>query len=104
MGIKGEMLSEKQLKYKIENKKNETPQEAIVRAILSKYKVPFIAQKIVNTQDGFYILDFLIRKPFRIDLEIDGWQHLSSQIDYDVKRTLFLELEHGLKVLRFRND
>lgn len=93
----------KEFKYQKENAKKETSQECIVRDILKRNAIPFIGQKIVHHPGGFYLLDFLIRKPYRIALEIDGFQHLHSRVDYDVKRTLFLELEEGLKVVRFLN-
>jgi very-short-patch-repair endonuclease len=91
-------------KYQKENNRKETPQEVIVREILTRHSIPFIGQKIVHHPRGFYLLDFMIRKPYRIALEVDGWQHLTSRVNYDVRRTLFLEREEGLKVLRFRND
>lgn len=101
---KTSMLSRTEKKYKKENNEKETPQELIVRSILTKNSIPFIKQKVVHHPTGFYLLDFMIRKPYRIALEIDGWQHLTTRVDYDVKRSLFLELEEGFKVIRFRND
>jgi very-short-patch-repair endonuclease len=50
---------------------------------------------------GKYIIDFVSVKK-KLAIELDGSQHL-EQIDYDIKRTAYLELL-GYKVIRFWND
>ena len=52
---------------------------------------------------GSYIVDFVCREK-KIIIELDGGQHnQSSEIQYDLKRTKFLESE-GYIVLRFWNN
>jgi very-short-patch-repair endonuclease len=50
---------------------------------------------------GPYFLDFLCRDAGLV-VEVDGGQH-SEQIDYDARRTRFIE-RSGLRVLRFWNS
>ena len=50
---------------------------------------------------GQYICDFASREK-RVVIELDGGQH-SATVDYDARRTRFLESE-GYKVLRFWNN
>ena len=50
---------------------------------------------------GNYIVDFISFEP-KIIIEVDGSQH-SDQIDYDLKRTNYLE-SLGYKVLRYWNN
>ena len=50
---------------------------------------------------GSYIVDFLSYE-LRLIIEIDGGQH-ADQIEYDNRRTLWLE-EQGYRVLRFWNN
>ena len=52
---------------------------------------------------GDYIVDFICLEKFLI-IEIDGGQHNKSEnIEYDNKRTQYLE-KRGFKVLRFWNN
>ena len=82
-----------------------TDKEWIVRNILRRNKFWFTPQKIFKlpNNQGFYLVDFYL-KTMKLCIEIDGREHLTSQIDRDVKRTLFLECDKELKVIRFRND
>jgi very-short-patch-repair endonuclease len=50
---------------------------------------------------GNYIVDFACFEP-KVIIELDGSQH-AQQINYDVKRTKYLEML-GYKVLRFWNN
>jgi very-short-patch-repair endonuclease len=50
---------------------------------------------------GNYIVDFACFEP-KVIIELDGSQHV-QQINYDVKRTKYLEML-GYKVLRFWNN
>ena len=51
---------------------------------------------------GDYIVDFICKEKWLV-IEIDGGQHNTSEaIEYDNKRTLYLE-SRGFKVLRFWN-
>ncbi|WP_075605012.1 endonuclease domain-containing protein, partial [Glaesserella parasuis] len=58
--------------------------------------VKFCRQKIV----GNYIVDFLSFDK-KLIIELDGGQH-ADQVEYDKKRTAFLE-QQGFTVIRFWN-
>ena len=65
---------------------------------LRSYPVQFKRQQPIGT----YILDFYCFKA-KLAVELDGSQHCEPpEIEYDRKRTAFLE-EKGLYVLRFSN-
>ena len=65
---------------------------------LKSYPVPFHRQYSF----GEYIVDFYCHKA-KLVLELDGSQHCESeQIEYDRRRTAFLE-QQGLFVLRISN-
>ncbi|MDP8052510.1 DUF559 domain-containing protein [Pasteurella atlantica] len=59
--------------------------------------VRFLRQKVI----GNYIVDFVSLEK-KLIIELDGSQH-SEQIEYDNKRTLFLE-QQGFQVVRFWNS
>ena len=92
------------VEYAQKGRRYPTDKEEIIRKILLKSGLQFLQQKIVHFNDRFYIIDFYIKKPYKVCLEIDGWQHLGNRVDYDVERTLRLEQDKKLKVVRFRND
>mgnify|MGYP001614637633 CR=1 FL=1 len=94
----------KSIEYARNGRRNPTEKEEVIRRILLKSGLPFLQQKVVHFNDRFYIIDFYIKKPYKVCLEIDGWQHLGNRIDYDVNRTSRLERDKRLKVIRFRND
>ena len=48
-----------------------------------------------------YVLDFVCLEA-RLVIEVDGGQH-QERVDYDIKRTLWLE-QQGFRVLRFWNN
>ncbi len=82
-------------------RKNSTPQELKLWNILRNSQVnhrKFKRQYPI----GNYIVDFVCREKWLI-IEIDGGQHNTPQnIEYDYKRTQYLESK-GYKVLRFWN-
>lgn len=96
--------------YRSLNKSKMTPSERVVKTILKnnliirQNRINHMTQHIFKKPNGFYIADFYVGTPYRVVIEIDGKHHLARQINYDVKRTLDLELNHGVKVIRFRND
>ena len=64
---------------------------------LKGYK--FVREYVIDP----YIVDFLCREQ-KIIVEIDGGQHADAEaIEYDKKRTAFLE-KKGYRVLRFWNE
>lgn len=74
----------------------QTDAERLVWKQLSRYRPRFTRQLVV----GPYILDIACRSA-KLALEFDGSQHLDA-VDYDDRRTAFLEQE-GWTVLRFWN-
>ncbi len=53
---------------------------------------------------GSYIVDFYCDKA-KLAIELDGSQHFEEKaIDYDTKRTEYLEGKEGLRILRFANN
>ena len=66
---------------------------------LRKHNLRFYRQKVI----GNYIVDFYSAQA-RLIIELDGGGHFTDEaIEYDKKRTAFLE-EYGLKVIRITND
>ena len=89
----------KLIPYAKQLRKNATPWERkIWFYFLKDYPVRFQRQKVIDN----FIVDFYCHKA-RLIIELDGSGHFfEEQIDYDNKRTCFLE-KNNLKVLRFTN-
>jgi len=83
-------------------RKNSTPQEKILWQILRNHN--FYGYEIRRQSPiGNYIVDFVCRKK-KIIIEIDGGQHNKTEnIEYDKKRTAYLE-QKGYKIIRFWNN
>lgn len=85
-----------------ELRNNMTKQEQVLWSILrnrSFYGYRFLRQYPI----GNYIVDFVCRSE-KIIIEIDGGQHNELEtIEYDKKRTEFLESK-GYRVIRFWNN
>ena len=85
-----------------ELRKNLTPQEKKLWGLLRNHRykgLEFRRQQPI----GNYIVDFICRNKWLI-IEIDGGQHNEIKtIEYDKKRTKYLE-EQGFTVLRFWNN
>ena len=83
-------------------RKNMTEQERKLWNILRNHK--FYGYEIRRQYPiGDYIVDFICRSK-KIIIEIDGGQHNTDKIiDYDKKRSSFLE-QLGYKVVRFWNN
>ena len=80
-------------------RKNQTKEEAkLWYQFLRHYSVRFHRQYVI----GSFIVDFYCHKA-KLVIELDGSQHCSpEEIEYDRKRTAFLESK-GLYVLRISN-
>ena len=80
-------------------RKNLTKEEAqLWYQFLCRYPQRFRRQYVI----GSYIVDFYCHQA-KLVIELDGSQHYApEEIEYDKKRTLFLE-SLGLHVLRFSN-
>lgn len=83
-------------------RKNSTPQERKLWKILRNHN--FYGLEIRRQYPiGNYIVDFICRSK-KIIIEIDGGQHNQLEdIEYDRKRTVYLN-SLGYKVLRFWNN
>lgn len=85
--------------------RNQTKYELRVADLLKEAGVRFIPQKGFFNQATHYIVDFYLPKNKKLCLEIDGSHHFQgSQLDYDRKRSYFLEKSRGFRVLRISND
>ena len=94
------MEQNKKLKKNAQNlRKAMTKEEAYLwYQYLCRFPFRFRRQYII----GSYIVDFYCHQA-KLVVELDGSQHYTpEQIEYDQKRTIFLE-EQGLKVIRYSN-
>ena len=83
-------------------RKNQTPQERKMWSLLRNHKYKNLAFKRQHPI-GDYIVDFICLEK-KLIIEIDGGQHNEpDNIEYDKKRTEYLESK-GYKVLRFWNN
>jgi very-short-patch-repair endonuclease len=83
-----------------EHRKEPTPAEAKLWAYLRTLEgdgIHFRRQQAI----GRYIVDFCAARR-KLVIEVDGSQHL-RQLEYDARRTTFLESK-GFRVLRFWNS
>jgi len=89
----------KELRQKLRN--NATPAERILWWYLQKRKFHDLKWRR-QVSIGNYIVDFYCFKK-RAAIEIDGDTHFTDEaIEYDKKRTTFLE-KNGIRVIRFTN-
>ena len=93
---------EKNYQFARKLRKDTTPQERKLWNLLRNRQ--FNGLKFVRQHPiGDYIVDFACRRKMLI-IEIDGGQHnTNDNIEYDEKRTKFLN-EKGYKVIRFWNN
>ena len=94
------MEKNKELKVNAQNlRKNMTKEEAhLWYQCLCRAKYRFRRQYVI----GNYIVDFYCHQA-KLVIELDGSQHYTpEEMEYDKKRTAFLESQ-GLKVVRFSN-
>ena len=98
-----------QIAFARELRKNQTPAEAKMWAMLRNRRLlgfkflrqhPIVVEKI-NERTGFYIADFYCAEK-KLVIELDGLIH-AYQIEYDKARDIIMN-ELGLTVLRITND
>lgn len=92
----------------IKLRKNATVAEKRMKAIITDLDVAFRFQKIFQKGPGrnkpYFIVDFYIKKPYKVIVEIDGQHHYKEpQFSYDRYRTKYLEEKRGFRVVRFAN-
>ena len=85
--------------------KDATPAEKKLRDILTKLNIQNLFQRTFRINGRLFIADFFLPKR-RIVIEVDGIQHSidQKQVEYDKRRTEFLESKRGVKVVRFTNS
>ena len=73
--------------------------------ILHSLSIRFIKEKGFLARGRTCIVDFYIPKPYKLCVEIDGGYHNSwPQRKLDDKRTEYLVLTRGFRVIRFTNE
>ena len=82
----------------IELRRNMTPAERALWAVLRASTIRFGSQRILYP----FIVDFCA-PDVRVVVEVDGEVH-AAQADYDARRDHYLASRYGMIVLRFDND
>ncbi|MHA1829076.1 MAG: endonuclease domain-containing protein [Candidatus Heimdallarchaeaceae archaeon] len=78
-----------------------TKAEMVLRFALEREKINFITQEPIRTENGLFIVDFVIGSDLIV--EVDGGSHVGkTQLRKDRWKTLELT-NAGYKVLRFTN-
>jgi very-short-patch-repair endonuclease len=91
---------------KQELKRKATRAELAFGEILKSLRIPYAFQKLVFTENRYFILDFVIHMTPKLVVEIDGDSHL-GRAGYDATRTklvLRTKVYNGFRVLRIRNE
>ena len=98
--------------YQRKHRDNPTFAEKSFENILNKLEIPFESQKIVRVDKGnskehdykWFIVDFYIRHPYKVVVEIDGGSH-NSKIAYDdTREDLITQKKPFWSIWRFSND
>jgi very-short-patch-repair endonuclease len=93
-------------RYSKSLKKNRTKEELLFESLLKKVRVKFKAQKIIvpyEDNHGGYVLDFYIKHPYRLCIEIDGYYH-NSRTEKDAYRDKWLLENRNIRTIRIKND
>lgn len=79
--------------------------EIIFESLLTELNLKFVPQAIFLDENTFYIVDFWLKPPHSLVIEIDGINHESKkkQIARDKEQKLFFE-NKNLKLLRINNQ
>jgi len=90
---------------RIQLMKRTTPAEREIRRMLKYLGVYYKPQKAFFHRGTLYVVDFFLPNK-KIVIEVDGIQHSidKRQVEYDKRRTEFLESKRGVKVVRFTNS
>lgn len=85
--------------------KRTTPAEREVKRMLKYLRIYYKPQKAFFHKGTLYVVDFFLPNK-KIVIEVDGIQHSidQRQVEYDKRRTEFLESKRGVKVIRFTNS
>lgn len=87
-------------------KKRATKAEEVFMALLRKYNIPFRFQRIVYTENRFFILDFVSYAKPRTIFEIDGSVHDGREQEDRMRECLVLQTRVFSKFcfVRFTNE
>jgi very-short-patch-repair endonuclease len=90
---------------RIQLMKRTTPAEREVKRMLKYLRIYYKPQKAFFHKGTLYVVDFFLPNK-KIVIEVDGIQHSidQRQVEYDKRRTEFLESKRGVKVIRFTNS
>ena len=85
--------------------KSRSEAECVFENLLKEMKLPYIQQAIFLDRSTFFIVDFLIKRPYHLAVEIDGTNHRQkkTRAARDLKQETYFE-RIGLKLIRFTND
>lgn len=84
--------------------RKKTESERIFEEILRDVGVGYIFQAAFFTPRSFYIVDFYIKSPYKLIVEIDGASHFTeSQRRCDTEKIRYLR-RCGFKLLKFTNE
>jgi len=84
--------------------KRRTKAERAFEGMLKSLGVDFIFQAGFLSPQSFYIVDFYIKSPYKLIIEIDGQEHRKARkVIYDKKKIDYLK-SCGFRVLRFTNE
>ena len=98
------MDKQKIKEYQRKHRENPTKAEVIFEEVLRELKVPFEPQKICKCGNNWFIVDFYIRFPYKVVIEIDGGSH-DYKMAYDDKReTLITQKKPLWSIWRFTNE
>lgn len=91
-------------KYRAGLIKRKTKAEVAFEDILKSMKVDFVLQAGILSAKSFYIVDFYIKSPYKLIVEIDDDNHKRTKRRlYDRKKFSYLK-KSGFEVLRFANE
>ena len=85
--------------------KSRSEAEHAFENLLKEMKLPYIQQAIFLDRSTFFIVDFLIKHPYHLAIEIDGTNHRrkKTRVARDLEQEAYFE-KTGLTLIRFTND
>ena len=85
--------------------KSRSDAERTFENLLKEMNLPYIQQAIFLDPSTFFIVDFFVKRPHHLAIEIDGANHrqTKSRIARDAEQAAYFQ-KAGLKLIRFTND
>jgi very-short-patch-repair endonuclease len=91
-------------KYRAGLIKEKTRAEAACEDILKRLEISFISQAGFLSPKSFYIVDFYIKYPYKLIVEINGTNHTQRKRSiYDKEKIGYLK-KCGFRILRFSDE